>query len=45
MLIEQRPACNNRDQHIAKFEHMVGRVAMELEIEKNKFRLLIGKAK
>ena len=33
MLIEQRPACNDRDQHIAKFEHMVGYMAMELEME------------
>ncbi len=35
MLIEQRPACNDRDQRIAKFEHMMGRIAMELEIGEN----------
>ena len=31
MLLEQRPACNDRDQQIAKFEHIVGRMAREME--------------
>jgi hypothetical protein len=37
MLFEQRPACNDRGQHISKFDHMVGRMAMELEIGKKPY--------
>jgi len=33
MLIEQRESCNDRDQHIAKFEQMVELMAIELEME------------